>query len=76
MHSDRKPVVVLDFATFVEIARDAGLVESEPVAVADETIFTDAGAMTVALDENDQIVDEPPRGTYRSNWGRTRKRRT
>jgi hypothetical protein len=76
MHDDRKPVVVLDFATFVEIARDAGLVETEPVAVADETVFTPSGAMTVALDAQDRIVDPPPEGTYRSNWGRTRKRRT
>jgi hypothetical protein len=75
MVSDRKPVVVCDFAQFVEIAKRAGMIEEEQVAVADETVFTEAGAMTVALDEQGRIVDEPE-GTYSSNWGRTRKRRT
>ena len=33
-HSDRKPIVVLDFWTFAEIAQDAGLIET-PLVVED-----------------------------------------
>jgi len=75
-HNDRNPVVVLDFRTFVEIAKDAGLIPSEEQAVADETVFTEAGAMTVSLDAQGLPLeaDTGKIETYRTNFGRTKRR--